>query len=230
MKHRFTFRVLVAATLACIAARGASAQALLTVDRNSVDRRARAEVCARYPDIQATNMTLQSMTWHEEFAEKDRGYRNRAISVQYELSNCIWTNTVGLEKLEKRVQVTVRMDDLGNIPQGPVGVQTSTVTRSISREPPESTQGRMFSLNFRNAPLYQVVEFYSHLRGVPVAADPTIQREITCYSPSRLAETNACRFMEAVLAEQGIEFVPQSDGSLKVVEKQAASPSPASGD
>jgi hypothetical protein len=217
-------RTVLASCLAMSAAISASAQPLFNVDTEAVDLRAKTEVCSRYPGIQATNLNLKSMSWSREFPDERRRYRDRAVDIRYELEGGTWTNVVGTEKLEKKTEVIVHMDEFGTIPQGLPGVQTTTVTRSISTGPSRPVEGRMIHLNFRNAPLPQVTEFYSHLKGVPVITDKAIQREITCFSPIRLSEEEACRFMEAVLAEQDIQFVRQDDGSLRVVEKKSTPP------
>jgi len=79
----------------------------------------------------------------------------------------------------------------------------------------------MISLNFRDAPLDQVLGFYAELTGRTVIKAPGLNATITLRGQTRLTEEEAKQAIETVLAMHNITMVPLGDKFLKVVQAAA---------
>jgi general secretion pathway protein D len=81
---------------------------------------------------------------------------------------------------------------------------------------------KLISLNFRDAPLDQVLQFYSELTGRTLIKSPGISGTITLRGQTRLTESEALQAIEAVLAMNNVTVVPMGTKFLKVVQPTAA--------
>lgn len=202
------------------------AQPIFVADTAAIDVRARAAVADQHPDIHVESLTLKRMSWWKHFDNKSQA-QSPPIAITYFLEGSQVTNMVGQVALAKHVEVTVTMNEDGTIPGGKGSVSTSVVTQSVSPDLPPQGEGRaMIKLKYDNAPLEEILNFYSSLKDVPVVQDTRIHTAITCVSSTRLSEQEAASFIEAVLAEKGIILVKRSDGALHVVEKSKPSDLP----
>lgn len=77
---------------------------------------------------------------------------------------------------------------------------------------------QLVSLNFRDAPLDQVLEFYSQLTGRTMIRAPGISATITLRGQTRLSETEALQAIDSVLAMHNVALVPMGEKFLKVVQ------------
>lgn len=91
----------------------------------------------------------------------------------------------------------------------------------LSDQPSVKRTGRMISLNFRDAPLDQVLGFYAELTGRTVIKAPGLNATITLRGQTRLTEEEAKQAIETVLAMHNITMVPLGDKFLKVVQAAA---------
>lgn len=87
----------------------------------------------------------------------------------------------------------------------------STVVRTATGE-------KLISLNFREAPLDQVTEFYASLVGRTVIKSPTINASVTLRGQTRLTQQEALDAIESALAMQGVALVPMGTKFLKIVQ------------
>ncbi len=81
---------------------------------------------------------------------------------------------------------------------------------------------KLISLNFRDAPLDQVLQFYSEITGRTLIKSPGISGTITLRGQTRLTETEALQAIESVLAMNNVTLVPMGEKFLKVVQPTAA--------
>lgn len=91
--------------------------------------------------------------------------------------------------------------------------------------PPEAGPGdlqQMISLNFRDAPLDQVLAFYGELTGLTLLRAPNLGAAITLRGQTRLTKAEALAAIESVLAMNNISIVPMGDRFAKVVQTAAA--------
>jgi len=82
--------------------------------------------------------------------------------------------------------------------------------------------GRLISLNFRDAPLDQVLSFYAELTGRTMITAPGLNATITLRGQTRLTEDEALMAIETVLAMHNIVLVPLGEKFFKVVQASAA--------
>ncbi|MFH0954396.1 MAG: type II secretion system secretin GspD [Verrucomicrobiota bacterium] len=90
--------------------------------------------------------------------------------------------------------------------------------------PPPAAAGseKMISLNFRDAPLDQVLTFYAELTGRTLIKSPGINATITIRGQTPLTQTEAMQAIESVLAMNNVTLVPMGTKFLKVVQPTAA--------
>ncbi len=103
---------------------------------------------------------------------------------------------------------------------GMCSVDTSAQTvppQTVLRDEPE----KLVSLNFRDAPLDQVLDFYSDLTGRTMIKAPGVDAVITLRSQTRLSETEALQAIESVLAMHDVALVAMGDKFLRVVQPEA---------
>lgn len=81
---------------------------------------------------------------------------------------------------------------------------------------------KLVSLNFRDAPLDQVLQFYSEITGRTLIKSPGINATITLRGQTRLTQTEALQAIESVLAMNNVTLVPMGEKFLKVVQPTAA--------
>ena len=103
------------------------------------------------------------------------------------------------------------------IPDVPAAVQDVPST-------PSSAGGgdKLVSLNFRDAPLDQVLQFYSEITGRTLIKSPGINATITLRGQTRLTQKEALQAIESVLAMNNVTLVPMGEKFLKVVQPTAA--------
>ncbi|MBU0676511.1 MAG: type II secretion system secretin GspD, partial [Verrucomicrobia bacterium] len=92
---------------------------------------------------------------------------------------------------------------------------------SPSAPPPSGpTIGRdkLINLNFRDAPLDQVLTFYSEMTGRTLIKAPGVNATITLKSQSRLTQQEALDAIESILAMHNVALVPMGEKFLKVVQ------------
>lgn len=81
---------------------------------------------------------------------------------------------------------------------------------------------QLISLNFRDAPLDQVLNFYSELTSRTIIKAPGLNATITLRGQTRLTPAECLQAIESVLAINNIALVPLGDKFLKVVQTAAA--------
>jgi general secretion pathway protein D len=87
----------------------------------------------------------------------------------------------------------------------------------------ESVAGeKLVSLNFRDAPLDQVLQFYSEITGRTLIKSPGLNATITLRGQTRLTQKEALQAIESVLAMNNVTLVPMGEKFLKVVQPTAA--------
>ncbi len=90
-------------------------------------------------------------------------------------------------------------------------------------EPPSGSAGeKLIQLNFKDAPLDQVLEFAAELLGRTLIKSPGLNATITLKSQSRLSIKEGLQAIETVLAMNNVSLVPMGDKFLKVVQIAAA--------
>jgi len=197
----------------------AGGSTIFYADSEAIDRLAKAEVAVRHTDIPANDLVLMQITWSKDYANEPSSWP--PIRIDYTVNGRVETNIIGIEPIEKRLEVRVYMDESGGIPPGYMGVQTTIVSRSAYRPPPENQNvpgTKMLQLNFRNSPLDHVLSLYAELKGLSYVKNDSVHREITAVSSSRLTVDHACSFIESVLKEQGITLIITDDKQLKIRE------------
>lgn len=80
---------------------------------------------------------------------------------------------------------------------------------------------KLISVNFRDAPLDQVLTFYSELVGRTLLKSPGINATITLRGTTKLTVREALEAIESVLAMNNVALVPMGDKFLKVVQPAA---------
>jgi general secretion pathway protein D len=80
---------------------------------------------------------------------------------------------------------------------------------------------KLISVNFRDAPLDQVLTFYSELVGRTLLKSPGINATITLRGTTKLTVREALEAIESVLAMNNVALVPMGDKFLKVVQPTA---------
>jgi len=101
----------------------------------------------------------------------------------------------------------------------PAGPQDATGSGHplLSKEAAE----RLISVNFRDAPLDQVLTFYSELVGRTLLKSPGINATITLRGTTKLTTREALEAIESVLAMNNVALVPMGERFLKVVQPTA---------
>ena len=87
---------------------------------------------------------------------------------------------------------------------------------------PTGGADKLVSLNFRDAPLDQVLQFYSEITGRTLIKSPGINATITLRGQTRLTQKEALQAIESVLAMNNVTLVPMGEKFLKVVQPTAA--------
>lgn len=80
---------------------------------------------------------------------------------------------------------------------------------------------KLVALNFRDAPLDMVLQFYADLTGRTLLKSPGINATITLRGQTRLTEAEALQAIEAVLAMNNVSLVTMGTKFLKVVQPTA---------
>ncbi len=81
---------------------------------------------------------------------------------------------------------------------------------------------KLISLNFRDAPLDQILTFYGELTGRTMIKSPGINATITIRGQTRLTQEEALQALESVLAMNNVTLVPMGTKFFKVVQPTAA--------
>jgi general secretion pathway protein D len=76
---------------------------------------------------------------------------------------------------------------------------------------------KLIQLSFREAPLDQILEFYSQLTGRTMLKSPGINATITLKGQTKLTEDEALRALDAVMAMNNVALVPLGEKFYKVV-------------
>ena len=87
---------------------------------------------------------------------------------------------------------------------------------------PEPPNEKLLNLNFRDAPLDQVLQFYADITGRTLIKSPGINATITLRGQTRLTQTEALQAIESVLSMNNVTLVPMGTKFLKVVQPTAA--------
>lgn len=82
-------------------------------------------------------------------------------------------------------------------------------------------QEREINLNFRDAPLDQVLEFYSSLTGRTMIKAEGVNATITIRGQTRLTESEALQAIESAMAMRNVALVPMGERFLRVVQTTA---------
>jgi general secretion pathway protein D len=100
-----------------------------------------------------------------------------------------------------------------------------TAARAQTSAPPATATGdtqQMISLNFRDAPLEQVLAFYEELTGLTLLRAPNLGAAITLRGQARLTKEEALAAIESVLSMNNISIVPMGNRFAKVVQTGTA--------
>lgn len=81
---------------------------------------------------------------------------------------------------------------------------------------------KLISLNFRDAPLDQVLDFYGELTGRTMIKAPNVNATITLRGQTRLTEEEALKAITSILAMNNISLVPMGEKFFKVVQIASA--------
>jgi len=88
--------------------------------------------------------------------------------------------------------------------------------------PPEARSEELISLKFSDAPIEQVLDFYSQLTGRTLLQMPNINATITLRSQGMLSKDECLHAIESVLVMRNISLVPMGEKFLKVVQADQA--------
>lgn len=80
--------------------------------------------------------------------------------------------------------------------------------RAVADEPADTT------LDFTNAPVTDVLQFYGTLVGQQVIADPTVQGQITLKTNQRVSKAEAQNLIETTLFMYGFALIDSPDGKM----------------
>lgn len=100
--------------------------------------------------------------------------------------------------------------------------ETITPAAAVGGNVPEPPNEKLLNLNFRDAPLDQVLQFYSDITGRTLIKSPGINATITLRGQTRLTQTEALQAIESVLSMNNVTLVPMGTKFLKVVQPTAA--------
>lgn len=109
---------------------------------------------------------------------------------------------------------------IGCMAMGPVALVAQPPPAPV-RPPPSGaapTTERLHSVNFRDAPLDQVLNFYSELTGRTMIRSPGINATITLRGQTRLTDAETLQAIEAALLMHNVALVPMGDKFYKVVQ------------
>ncbi len=104
----------------------------------------------------------------------------------------------------------------------PVALNIPVAGQDLPVAAPISGADKLVSLNFRDAPLDQVLQFYSEITGRTLIKSPGINATITLRGQTRLTQREALQAIESVLAMNNVTLVPMGEKFLKVVQPTAA--------
>lgn len=85
----------------------------------------------------------------------------------------------------------------------------------------KAASDKLISVNFRDAPLDQVLTFYSELVGRTLLKSPGINATISLRGTTKLTAREALEAIESVLAMNNVALLPMGDKFLKVVQPTA---------
>ncbi|NKB25437.1 MAG: type II secretion system protein GspD [Kiritimatiellae bacterium] len=94
----------------------------------------------------------------------------------------------------------------------------SSITAQVVPVLKKSDDEKLVSVKFSNAPLDQVLEFYSDLTGRTIIKSPGVNANITLRARTRLTPIEALQAIESILAMNNVGFVPLGEKFLKVVQ------------
>ena len=100
-------------------------------------------------------------------------------------------------------------------------VDPELATEILPSAPGGDTE-KLISLNFRDAPLDQVLQFYSEITGRTLIKSPGINATITLRGQTRLTRKETLQAIESILAMNNVTLVPMGEKFLKVVQPTAA--------
>ncbi|MFH0953113.1 MAG: hypothetical protein V1873_02155 [Verrucomicrobiota bacterium] len=85
-------------------------------------------------------------------------------------------------------------------------------------ESPAPATKKMISINFRDAPIVHLAQFYSELMGVEVSVGEECKHvTVTLFGEDRLTQEQVDVFIRAALRHQGIALEPAGENKLKLV-------------
>lgn len=80
----------------------------------------------------------------------------------------------------------------------------------------------MISLNFRDAPLDQVLDFYGQMTGRTMIKAPGLNATVTLRGQSRLTQKEALSAIESILSLQNVSLIPMGKKFYRVIQTSAA--------
>jgi len=101
-------------------------------------------------------------------------------------------------------------------------IEGEAITPADGGSVPEPPSEKLLNLNFRDAPLDQVLQFYADITGRTLIKSPGINATITLRGQTRLTQTEALQAIESVLAMNNVTLVPMGAKFLKVVQPTSA--------
>ncbi len=109
-------------------------------------------------------------------------------------------------------------------PMAPSAPPAAESPAAASPAPTVSESGgeKLISLNFRDAPLDQVLQFYAEITGRTLIKSPGINATITLRGQTRLTQSEAMQAIDSVLAMNNVVLVPMGTKFFKVVQPTTA--------
>lgn len=115
------------------------------------------------------------------------------------------------DSLQVRVGADGAVREVTRRPMATASVKPGTRTAGAPNQ-------RMVSINFRDAPINQLTQFYSQLMGVEVSVGEDCKKAtVTMRGQNVLTQDQVDVFIRAALKNQGITFEPAGEGKLKLV-------------
>ena len=136
--------------------------------------------------------------------------------LSFRLKDSIREETVGDLVITRFNSIQVELDRNGNLlRESMLDLRPALSARQLVTE---MGSGKMTLLNFRNAPLEHLLQFYGDFKGQKSVLNPDhVSARITCTSEGRLTEPQTLKFMDIVLADLNLSVVSNMDGLLSLV-------------
>ena len=113
---------------------------------------------------------------------------------------------------------TVGETNLPTPPPVPVVLPTPNTTAPTSAVPVAPATPKLDIIEFQNAPVTAVLDYYARLTNRSVISAPNLAGNITFRSQTNLTLEEAIQALDTVLAVNGITVLPQGEKFLKVVQ------------